>query len=191
MTLSYLGPEIFGVFQKHLVENITHNQLPIIWQSYVYRPRNYQEAAEKASSQIIQRQPIVWKNRDELEFSWILMLKNIHIDCSGCHCTWCWHFFCKQINATRGTIRGHRKKVQEPLNTNDLIGQYMIKHNNTTYSGRIIDAGQSDFLETTKIPIEMLHFLRPGNFATARRRGPLRVRAPAPGGLRLSEVTGL
>ncbi len=41
MTLSYLGPEIFVVFQKHLVENITHNQLPIIWQNYVHRPRIY------------------------------------------------------------------------------------------------------------------------------------------------------
>ena len=80
MTLSYLGPEIFGVFQKHLVENITHNQLPIIWQNYVHRPRNYREAAEKASSKKIQRQPIVWKYRDELEFSWILMLENIHMD---------------------------------------------------------------------------------------------------------------
>ncbi len=58
----------------------------------------------------------------------------------------------------------------------------MIKHNNTTYSGRITDAGQSVFLETPKISIEMLHFSRPGNFAAARRRGPLRVRAPAPGG---------
>jgi hypothetical protein len=35
----------------------------------------------------------------------------------------------------------------------------MIKHNNKTYSGRITDAGQSVFLETPKIPIEMLHFL--------------------------------
>ena len=52
----------------------------IIWQNYVHRPRNYREAAEKASSQKIQRQPIVWNNRDELEFSWILMLKNMHID---------------------------------------------------------------------------------------------------------------
>ena len=51
------------------------------------------------------------------------------------------------------------KIVQEPLNTNDLIGQYMIEHNNTIYSGRITDKGQSIFLETPKIPIEMLHFL--------------------------------
>ena len=40
----------------------------------------FREAAEKVSSQKIQRQPIVWKYHDELEFSWILMLKNIHID---------------------------------------------------------------------------------------------------------------
>jgi hypothetical protein len=33
----------------------------------------------------------------------------------------------------------------------------LIKHNNTTYSGRITDAGQSVFLETPKIPIEMLN----------------------------------
>jgi hypothetical protein len=46
----------------------------------VHRPRNYREAAEKASSQKIQRQQIVWNNRDELEFSWILMLENIHMD---------------------------------------------------------------------------------------------------------------
>ncbi len=35
-------PEIPG-------RNITHNQLPIIWQNYVHRPRNSREAAEKAS----------------------------------------------------------------------------------------------------------------------------------------------
>jgi hypothetical protein len=35
----------------------------------------------------------------------------------------------------------------------------MIEHNNTIYSGRITDKGQSIFLETPKIPIEMLHFL--------------------------------
>ncbi len=85
MTLSCLGtlgPEIFGVFQKPLVENFTHNQLPTIWQNYVHRPRNYREAAGKASCQIIQRSPIVWRNRNKLEFSWILimMLKNQHLD---------------------------------------------------------------------------------------------------------------
>jgi hypothetical protein len=52
------------------------------------------------------------------------------------------------------------KKVQEPLNTNDLIAQYIIKHNNTTYSGRITDAGQSIFLETPKIPHRNAAFLK-------------------------------
>ncbi len=60
MTLSCLGPEILGVFQKLLVENFTHDRLSIISQNCVHRPRNYREAAEKASRQIIQRPRNIW-----------------------------------------------------------------------------------------------------------------------------------
>jgi hypothetical protein len=59
-------------------------------------------------------------------------------------------------------------KVLESLNTNDLIAQYMIKHNTTTYSGRITYVGQSVFLETQKIPHQNATFLKARKFC----RGP-------------------
>ncbi len=128
-SLSRMSQEIFGVFQKFLVESFTRNPLPILWQDCVHLPRNYRDSVEKASCQTNRDSQIFWETATSSSFlgyqCWKITTETKRIVIA---------FVAgissvkeARINETSEAIWDHRNKVRESLNTNDLITQYMYK----------------------------------------------------------------